>query len=60
MAEGPRGVLPPDGSGTWHLVETPLAPRSVCGQLLLYGARLGVWAEIPDDERCVACLRLAD
>ena len=55
-----HGILPPDGSGTWHLVETPLAPRSICGQLLLYGSRLGAWGEIPRDERCAVCLRLVD
>lgn len=61
MAEGPHGVLPPDGEGTWHLVKTRDAPRSLCGQLLLYGSRLGAWDEIPHDDRCAMCLRrLAD
>ena len=55
-----HGVLSPDGIGTWYLVKTPLAPRSVCGQVLLCGSRLEVWEETPEDDRCLWCLGLAD
>ncbi|MFZ0249479.1 MAG: hypothetical protein WAL61_06000 [Acidimicrobiales bacterium] len=53
---GPHGVLPPDGSGTWHMVESPLDPRSVCGNLVLYGARLRPWKDVPHEDRCDSCL----
>jgi hypothetical protein len=53
---GPHGVLSPDGTGTWHMVVSPLDPRAFCGDLVLYGARLRPWADVPNEARCGICL----
>lgn len=54
------GVLQPGESGawrgTWHLVDEPLAPRSVCGSQILFGARLRSWDKTPPADRCATCL----
>lgn len=55
--EGPHAVLPPDES-TWHLVWEPLAPRTLCGKVVGYGARLRAWIETPAEDRCRACVRV--
>jgi hypothetical protein len=55
-----HGVLQPDGSDTWHLVNAPLAMRAVCGSQILYGARLRAWDETPPADRCHLCLRHLD
>lgn len=52
-----HGVKQPDGSDTWHLVDAPLALRSVSGRQILYGARLRAWDETPPADRCHLCLR---
>ena len=51
-----RGVMSPDESGIWHLVETPLAARALRGKLILYGARMRAWAQTPEADRCSHCL----
>jgi len=56
-AEGPHGVLSPNGDGIWHMVPWALAPEAVCGRIIEYGARLRTWAETPPEHRCEICLR---
>jgi hypothetical protein len=56
---GPHGVLSPDGSFIWHLVEKPLDPRTICGRLVLFGARLRPWLDVPHQDRCATCLERA-
>jgi hypothetical protein len=53
----PNAVLPPD-EPTWHLVAHPLAPRTLCGKAIGYGARLRAWVETPAQDRCLICLGL--
>jgi len=55
-----HGVLQPDGSDTWHVVDTPLAGRAVCGRPILYGVRVRAWDETPPADRCHLCLRQLD
>jgi hypothetical protein len=55
----PYGVLSPDESDIWHLVETSRAPRSLCGKLILYGARMRPWVETAEADRCGYCVSVA-
>ena len=46
----PMGPAP----GTW--LRSRSIPRALCGDLVLYGARLQPWADVPNEARCGLCL----
>jgi hypothetical protein len=55
---GPHGVLSPDGSGAWHLAESPDTGGTLWGKLILYGARVRPWDETPKVDRYGRCMEL--